>query len=288
MATEREPAVTDAEDQDFFASLLDDKGEEAESKDQGTETPPSEDSAEARARDEKGRFAPRPEGGQPPEQPAEQELSPGEMIPPWRLREEAEKRREEADRRARFEQENVLLRQRLAELERQFQPVEEIPDILVEPERFAQTIEQRLTEQFERRFVNSSMGRAHRAHGEQFEAAYRDLATYGDPVAKHRVLQSDDPGEALLEWHRRETTLAAIGSDPRAFRDRLADELLSDPDFRKRAIENWRAEAAGGGQRSKSASRLPSLNRATSAKRDDVDTLSDDEEFFRSSLRLQR
>lgn len=283
------------QDEDFFASLLPDGGaspDEPASPEprEGAEgeTPQDEPSPEGEpARDERGRFAPRGqvEGrGQP-----EREVPPGEMIPPWRLREEAERRREEADRRQQAEHEAALLRQQVAELAAQIpQPVEDSPDVLIEPERFAATIEHRIQNQFERRFVNGSMGRAHRQYKDEFAQAYRSLAQQDD-YTRERILAADDPGEAMMDWHRAHSALSQFGADPVAYRGRVANELLADPEFRKHAIETWRSQAAGkGNQRPVDAAGLPSLNRATRAARDTIDLEEDDVEFFQKSLRLQR
>jgi DNA-binding FrmR family transcriptional regulator len=54
--------------------------------------------------------------------------------------------------------------------------------------------------------VNSHMERAHREHGAEFEAAYRDLTSLDpkDPLHRQlvqRIAYSRDPGAALMEWH---------------------------------------------------------------------------------------
>ncbi len=292
------PRLTEAsteEDTDFFASLLPDGGddpqngepESPEPREGADKGPEGEGEAAPEGaeppRDEHGRFAPRGRGER-----TEREIPAGEMIPPWRLREEAEKRREEADRRALAEHEAALLRQRLVALEAMVPAQADEPDILVEPERFAQTIEARIQHQFERRFVNSSMGRAHRQYQDEFADAYRTLQRQ-DEYTRERILAADDPGEALMEWHRAHSVLDQIRSNPDAFRGQIAEQLLADPEFRKRAIETWRGEASGrAGRRSAGAAGLPSLNRATRAARDNIDLEEDDEEFFKRNLRLQR
>lgn len=289
MPSEREHASDEQDDTEFFNSLLpDNDGAESEAPAEGsaalTEGSVDEGGAsDEPARDERGRFTAR-------ESEPEQEIPPGEMIPPWRLREEAERRREENAARLRAEQENSLLRRQLAALEAHLpQEPEDQPDVLVEPERFAQSIEQRLAQQVERRIVNASMGRAHRQYGDEFLTAYRNLAQQDD-YTRERILAADDPGEVMMDWYRTHDVVSQISSDPHGFRNRIASELLSDPEFRKFAIETWRGQASGrGSRRPANSAGLPSLNRATSATRGDVDLMvDDDQEFFQRSLRLQK
>ena len=299
MPSERDGAPDD-EDVDFFNSLLPDTPEpEPEAPAEPSASPGEGSVGEAEgdtpgepARDERGRFVARERQSEQEIPPgSEQEIPPGEMIPPWRLREEAERRREEYAARVRAEQELVLLRRQLQQLEQQLpREPEEQPDVLVEPERFAQSIEQRIQTQFERRFVNASMGRAHRQYGDDFANAYRSL-TQQDDYTRERILQADDPGEAMMDWHRAHSALVQLRTDPDGLRRQIAQELLDDPGFRKHAIETWRGQAAGQGnsRRPANVAGLPSLNRATSAKRDDASlTADDDAEFFRKTLRLQK
>jgi hypothetical protein len=55
--------------------------------------------------------------------------------------------------------------------------------------------------------------------------------------------QSRDPGETLIQWHREEKAKAEVGTDLTAYKQRLRDEALKDPEFRKAAMEAWRANA---------------------------------------------
>jgi hypothetical protein len=55
--------------------------------------------------------------------------------------------------------------------------------------------------------------------------------------------QSRDPGETLMEWHREMKTRAEVGSDLKAYKEKLRKEALEDPEFRKAAMEAWRTEA---------------------------------------------
>jgi hypothetical protein len=71
-----------------------------------------------------------------------------------------------------------------------------------------------------------------------------------------------------MRWHRDQTALREIGGDFESYRKRIADETrtaaLADPEFRKQAMEAWRAEAGGQQQtRPANVTDLPSVNRAT-------------------------
>src|SRR5581483_3221866 len=79
---------------------------------------------------------------------------------------------------------------------------------------------------------------------------------------------SPNPGEALVSWHKRSATLAEVGDDPAAYRERVAKEtreaLLKDPEFRKQLLADMRGEAGVGDDgRPRTQVRLPkSLNGA--------------------------
>jgi hypothetical protein len=64
-----------------------------------------------------------------------------------------------------------------------------------------------------------------------------------DPALKARMQSSRDPGETLIEWHREQKTRQEIGGDLTAYKQRLRDEALKDPEFRKQAMEAWQADA---------------------------------------------
>jgi hypothetical protein len=71
-------------------------------------------------------------------------------------------------------------------------------------------LEQRVQQQENNR-ANASMTAAHREHGRDFEAAYRDLTSLNpqSPLARatvQEIVNSPDPGRALMQWHGSQST----------------------------------------------------------------------------------
>jgi hypothetical protein len=294
MAGEEE--LLSVNDQDVFAAALSDQ-------------PPAEKPAEAEAepkpegdrpRDEQGRFIPKAADAETPQPaPQPQEGRPvaaepaGEAIPSWRLREEADARRREADARQAAEERSRVLEAQLAQILRQQQQQrqpEPLPDLIEQPEAYARAIEQRLTQQFEQRDIARSLFRADRQYGEEFRKAYEEFNSpqyANDEHLLQRVKNSYDQGEAILAWHREQKALREIGPDPAAYRQKLEAEheakLLNDPAFRQKAMGAWRGEAAS---RPSSVTSLPNLARApgsASGPRDDWPTT--DAEIFADATR---
>jgi hypothetical protein len=295
-------------DEDFFDAALSGKEEPtAATAEKGQEEPKGEaEQAEAKAegereRDERGRFAGKAkaecEQAQEQAKPG-QERDSEERIPGWRLREEAENRRRAEERAQAAEREREAYRAEVAVIRRQLaeksKPKEEPVDLFSNPDGFVQSLEQRISRQFETRFLNQSLGRAARQHGETFNQAFQALQATRDRGLVDRIRASDDPGEAVLDWHRQQSALREIGTDPNAYKQKLRDELSKDPEFRKQIMDAIRAEAGGShaqgqGQRSApSVIDMPSLSRSPTASRGQGEENQSDEDFFNSNLRLKR
>ena len=84
-----------------------------------------------------------------------------------------------------------------------------------------------------------------------------------DPALKARMQQSRDPGETLIEWHREQKTRAEVGGDLTAYTQRLREEALKDPEFRKAAMEAWRTDAQPQNNGRPRVDLPPSLNGAS-------------------------
>jgi hypothetical protein len=118
------------------------------------------------------------------------------------------------------------------------------------------------------------MAIAHASHKDTFEKAFAAINKLNpqnpdDRVTVQRIYSSPNPGEALVSWHKRAQTLAEVGDDPAAYRERVAKEtreaLMKDPEFRKQLIADLRGEAANPGPDGspRTTTRLPgSFNRA--------------------------
>lgn len=145
-----------------------------------------------------------------------------------------------------------------------------MPDPIVDPEGYAAAIASRSAQQYTLRRVEETFADAHEAHGKEFEAAHTamgalDRSNPTDRATVQRIATAANPGKALMTWHRQQVALKEIGTDPAAYKQRLRDELLKDPETVKAVIAKARGEAAnpGGGAPARNITRLPqSLNSA--------------------------
>jgi hypothetical protein len=155
------------------------------------------------------------------------------------------------------------------------------PDQFEDPDGFADFLERQaeakiapIIQQLANQRVETSMAIAHAIHKDTFAEAFAavnklDPQNPDDRVTVQRIYASPNPGEALVGWHKRSKTLAEVGDDPTAFRERVAketrDALMKDPEFRKQLAAEMRGEAAQPGPDGKprNLTRLPnSLHRA--------------------------
>lgn len=147
---------------------------------------------------------------------------------------------------------------------------DEGPDVFVDPEGFKNSIVNSVQQNYTLRRVAETFADAHEAHGKEFEAANTALGTLdkANPVDRatvQKIANAPNPGKALMKWHREQATLREVGTDPAAYRQRVRDELLKDPETRKAIVEALRAEAreGDGDGKPRTTTRLPkSLNSA--------------------------
>ncbi len=246
------------DDKDIFASAIaDEPDQDVQIEETHIEQPEPE--APVVARDEHGRFAPKPEAE---EKPPEPERGP----PAWRLKEEADARRAAEQERDRYRVELETFRRQ--------QEQKPKPDMFENPDAF---VEQGVRSQVDP--VKSelaqlreefSLERAILKHGnEKVEAAYRALeggmATNPAVNAVYRqAMASRDPYKVILDWHQKETVYSTIGNDPIAYAKKQAMELAkSDPAFAAEMLSHIR----GATQTRPSATTTqlpPSLSRVSS------------------------
>jgi hypothetical protein len=193
-------------------------------------------------------------------------------IPPGRLRETADRARTAEAERETARAEARELRGRLEALERgQRQPQRsehdkpQEPDMFADPEGWANNQRAQITRAFEERRINGSFAEAEEEHGEKFVTAFKALQGTGNPNLVSEIVNSHNPGKLLMRWHERQALMGEIGNDPAAYRERVRQELLSDPQTRQRVITGARQEALrGDGSGPRTRTRLPpSLNSAT-------------------------
>lgn len=105
-----------------------------------------------------------------------------------------------------------------------------------------------------------SLERARARDPEKYDKAWAALEerfNQGDQSWRQQILNSQDPGAVLLDLYDREQTVNTAGSDPEAYRQKVLDELKSNPQLL--------AELLGGNDPSSQTPKVelpPSLNRA--------------------------
>jgi len=216
--------------------------------------------------DEGEELAASEEEGEEPEPEREERTG---RIPSSRLREEAERRRAAEQERDNFRAELAALRvaQQQARQPQQEQPAK--PDLFSDPDGWAAEQRAQIERDLTARHVNAALADAHDEHGEEFVAAYKALTSLNpsDPVARstvQRIWDAPNPGKAVMRWYGEQKILREVGGDPNAYKQKVAQEIMSDPEFRRQILADMRGEATrGDGGRPRTTTRLPkSLNGA--------------------------
>ncbi len=293
-------------EQDIFDSALSNEAPEVIHEEPQTEAPAAEEPKETRPRDDKGRFAPKteaePEKVAPtPEPEQEQEAQPDKPerdggIPAWRLREEAEAKREalaQAEQARRDAEEArrqmAAFQQQMATLQRQVQEKQNPPpDMYADPEGYQrhqqQIYEQRLQAQalaFSEQLARVKFG------DELYDKAERELGRHvqtnpHDPIV-HVILNSSRPAFEVVQWFQQREAQQRFGG--KSIDDLLKEErekLLNDPAFLANAVEKAKATAKPAATTANTT--IPSLNRATAAASNSIDEEKSDGDFLKSLL----
>lgn len=262
------------------------------------EETPAEPQAEAsddRPRDEKGRFKPTKEGGETPAASVVAEAQPVETpkedkpdhIPSWRLKEEADARRELQRERDELRQQLWAFQQHMQQLQQANQPKPEPIDIFTDPNAYQAHVEQTMEQRLKAMEGNFSLRLAAYKHGDTFTEAWGEMMSrtqMGDDSLRQQVLQSPDPGETLVQLYQREKVVKEVGTDPTAYRSKVLDEALNDPQFLAKALE--RAKGVAGTNTTQKIELPPSLNKvAAAASAHDLDDMSDAGIFARAMRR---
>jgi len=246
------------------------------------------------ARDEAGRFAAKEEPkeeviaeveAKEPEKPAVDDSAP--QVPSWRVREIREERDE-----LRRKLEEALSRPAQPKQEAQPAAKVEKPDPLLDPEGYEKYLETKFetTRLNDRRDMDLELTR--QANADAFDAAHNEamrLKSAGDPAfaeLAQKMQSTDKPGKVLLKWHQERSMKAEIGDDLTAYKQRLREELLKDPEFLTKATEAARSIAQPSNNGRPRVELPPTLNGASrsnamlrSAATNDVS----DEELFHAT-----
>lgn len=249
--------------------------------------PAPADETPERPRDDLGRFAPKaeaeiapaevpkveakPETAAPPVETTERPKEDTEgSIPPWRLREMREERdaaRSEAEQARR---ERIELQSRLAKLET---PKAEPVDFFADPD---QALNQRLDpiksdfEKFKGELrLEMSKELAVIKYGQpavtEMESAIEKAmqSNHPDvPALAARMRTSNNPAAVAMDWHKNQKLLTETGGDLTAYKAKVRDEALKDPEFMAKVMEAARAQAGSAAGRP-AINLPPSLSRAS-------------------------
>lgn len=157
---------------------------------------------------------------------------------------------------------------------------EKAPDMFEDPEGFANWLQKGIESKVnmidarvQNQRVESSMAIAHAFHKDTFEKAFDAMKGLNpnnpdDLAAGRRIVNSPNPGEALVGWYKDRTARAVVGNDIEAYNERIRTEtreaLMKDPEFKKQLIAELRGDAARGDDgKPRTITRVPrSLNGA--------------------------
>lgn len=275
--------MDEVSDQDVFNEAISPEPK-AEKKSPPKEEAPVEAEAKEetkaeRERDEKGRFKAKEDSAEEPistdveipakVEQAKEEKSEHHSIPSWRLKEEADAKREAIERATRAEQEAQAFRQQLWQMQQQLQALQqpkEPIDIFAQPEVYQQHVEQTMEQRLRAMEGNFSLRLAAYKHGDTFHEAWTEMVNRtqsGDDSIRQQVMQSPDPGETLVQLYQREKVVKEVGTDPTAYRSKVLEDALKDPEFLAKALEQARASA--GAQPTQQISMPKSLNKVAAA-----------------------
>jgi hypothetical protein len=210
------------------------------------------------------------------------------LVPSWRLREINEEKRTLADRLAALEAEKATWQTTKPATDAP-KPEKTKPDPLLDPEGYEKSIEEKI----EARLINShremDLRLTRSANTEVFDKAYAEsqrLKAAGDPdflELSQKMHSTNAPGKVLLDWYQQRSVKQEIGGDLNAYKARLREEALKDPEFRKAAIEAWRTDAqtqpSNGRPRVELPPSLSGSSRANAVLKSDNEEVSDHELF---------
>lgn len=266
------------DEQSLFDAAVSDEPVEVEVR----EVPEAPEPEAGQPRDEHGKFAKVEDEPEKPvaeaEKPAVDDNAP--QVPSWRVREINDEKRALAEKVAALEAERQNWQRQPVQEKPAPKPEVTKPDPLLDPEGYEKYLETKFEERLLNNQREASLAQAHRTYKTEFEEAYAAAQKAVDPALRARMQQSRDPGETLIEWHREQKTRAEVGSDLKAYKEKLRKEALEDPEFRKAAMEAWRTEAPTNGRAR--VDLPPSLNgasRSNALLRSADGSLSDQELF---------
>jgi hypothetical protein len=145
---------------------------------------------------------------------------------------------EERTQRQRYEAQIREFQAREQERARQqAQPAQPKAEDLIfqDPAAYDRMIEQKIEAKTAHIRLESDMQMAAMRHGQLFDYAWQHFhqtcQNGQDPVAWFRVMNARSPGEEMVRWFNERRLLHESGGDVNAFRMKVAQQLLQDPEF---------------------------------------------------------
>lgn len=259
-------------DQEIFDQA---KGEQIENTPETPPEAPTEAKTE-RARDDRGRYAkatPDETSQEAPVEPTQEAQPEAEKeegrIPSWRLKEEADRRREAEQALNELRNEFRQMQMQMARANQPPPPKQETPDIFADPQGFVNSLQSNFDTRLRTLQLENSLRFAHYNHKDKFNEAYNAFTDYvsksRDQAAYQRVMASHDPGEALVQWYKDQELQQQLGgSDLTSFLEKQKEEWLKDPTIQAKVIEAFKATQQS--QPSNPVHLPPSLSRAAAAR----------------------
>jgi hypothetical protein len=229
---------------------------------------------------------------EPPKEPNRPD--PDAMVPAGRLREESEARR-------RLERERDDLMRQLASRPQPQMPPQPKPDMFENPSGFVQNEVRPSLEQINQRLQMQteafSKQMAAMAHGYDKVTAAEQALTQGmrqgDPSVKavwEQAMQSAHPYEVITRWHVNQETMREVGGDLAAYKKRILEEALKDPEYQRQAIQASKGTAQHVARSvTSSVPKIPSLGNVGAGAGGEPDLQEpSDEQLFRAAVTARR
>ena len=107
--------------------------------------------------------------------------------------------------------------------------------IFSDPEAFKKQMQDEYRKEIANVRIETDMEMASMRHGPLFQAAWNHFLAScqngADPVSYFRVINARSPGEEVVRWFNERRIMHETGGDINAYRNRVAQQLLQDPNF---------------------------------------------------------